>query len=216
MFFLHNEPKIITWVRCIVLAVFGIILVSFGVVNLVRISSKPIDLGKTHKDWNQLTAGTHVEMDIDILIGAYVTTSRDGVETSRDYLMPHLAYDSHNDIYTIDRVIGVKVNSSSFNTADTIVNNTESWWLDRSDTVEYNTVTIHVDGYLQKMNGTQLGYYREAMEAAGFTPHDIAAMTVPYYISDNGSTGMVMLICGIVVLLSAGGLGLYAYKKQPV
>ncbi len=215
-FFLRNEPKVMTLIRTGLIAVFAIVMIVLGTIDVIRINQKPIDLNETHKDWNQLTAGTHVEMDVDILIGQYMTTTDNGAEVSRDYLMPHLNYDSHNDYYDIDRVIGVKINRSSgnFETADRIVDNTVAWWNDRTGNVEYNTVTIHIDGYLQKMNGSQEKYVREAMEAAGFTPHDMASMLVPYYISDNSSSGKILLLCGFIALIAAGGLGFYAIRKQ--
>lgn len=215
-FFLRNEPKVMTLIRTGLLAVIAIVMIVLGTIDMIRINQKPIDLNETHKDWNQLTTGTHVEMDVDILIGQYMTTTDNGAEVSRDYLMPHLNYDPHNDYYDIDRVIGVKINraSGNFETADTIVDNTVAWWNDRSGNIGYNTVTIHIDGYLQKMNGSQQKYVREAMEAAGFTPHDMASMLVPYYISDNASSGKILLLCGFIALIAAGGLGFYAIRKQ--
>lgn len=220
MFFglnLFNEPKVMTLVRGAILTVFGIVMIVLGTIGLIRINAKPIDLNDTHMDWNQLHNGQHVEMDVDCLIGQYMKTTDNGREISRDYLMPHLNYDPHNDRYTIDRVIGIKINSSSgnFNTADTIVSNSTAWWLDRSGNVGYNTVTIHIDGYLQKLNDDQIKYMKEAMTAAGFTPHDLAAMIVPYYISDNSSSGQVLLVVGIIVFLAGACVTSYgAFKKR--
>lgn len=213
-FSIKNEPKIITLVRCGILAVFAIVLLVLGGIGWYRVHQKPIDLSETHKDWNQLHAGQHVEMDVDILIGQYMYTSDNGTEISRDYLMPHVVYDSNNDYYTIDRLLGVKINNTYFDTADTIVDNTVAWWRDRSDNIEYNTVTIHIDGYLQKMNNDQLKYAKEAMAHAGFTPHDIASMLVPYYISDNASFGGTLLIIGGILAVYTAGLTFYALKKK--
>ena len=213
-FFLRNEPRIVTLVRCGFLAILTIALLIMGTVDLIRMNAKPIDLNETHMDWNYLESGQHVEMDVDILIGAYMTTSRDGRETERDYLMPHVEYDSYNDYYDIDRVIGVKVNSADIPTAETIVANTERWWRDSSGTVEYNTVTIHIDGYLKKMNGSQIEYCREAMTEAGFTPHDLASMIVPYYISDNEHMGVLFLVIGGICAVCTAFLTIYAFKKK--
>lgn len=213
---LFREPKVITIVRGALIGIIGLVFIVLGIIDIVRINQKPINLNDTHMDWTQLHTGQHVEMDIDVLIGQYMYTTDNGSEISRDYLMPHVIYDSHNDRYSIDRVIGVKVNHSSgdFETAETIVNNTVAWWLDKSGTAEYNTVTIHVDGYLQKMNADQLKYAKEAMTAAGFTPHDLAAMIVPYYICDNSSSGKIFLICGAIFILASAGVTVYGLKKK--
>ena len=217
MFFtLFKEPKLVTIVRGVIFGIFGVVCLVLGGINTYRINQKPIDLNETHMDWNQLHTGQHVEMDVDILIGQYMTTTDNGSEVSRDYLMPHVNYDANNDTYTMDRVIGVKINRSSgdFETAEIITNNTAAWWRDRSGNVEYNTVTIHVDGYLQKMGDDQVRYAREAMTAAGFTPHDLAAMIVPYYISDNSSSGTAFLLVGFIVIASSAGLVFYGLKKK--
>lgn len=206
----------ITIFRGAVIIIIGIVFIVLGIIDIIRINAKPIDLNDTHMDWTQLQNGQHVQMDIDVLIGQYMYTTDNGSEISRDYLMPHVVYDPHNDNYSIDRVIGVKVNRSSgnFDTAETIVANTVNWWLDKTGTVEYNTVTIHVDGYLQKMNSDQLKYAKEAMTAAGFTPHDLAAMIVPYYISDNSSSGRILLLCGAIFLLCGICVSVYGIKKR--
>ena len=211
---LFKEPKIITIVRSAVLGIISVIFIVMGIIGVVRVNKDPIDLNDTHMDWNQLQNGQHVEMDVNILIGYYMTTTNNGRETQRDYLMPHVIYDSHNNYYSMDRLIGVKINSSDINTADTIVNNTASWWRARSGEAPYNTVTIHVDGYLRKMTDEQIRYAREAMNAAGFTAHDQAAMIVPYYISDNSSSGSAFLICGIITAICSAGLLIYAIKKK--
>ena len=57
-------------------------------------------------------------------------------------------------------------------------------------------------------------YAREAMTNAGFTPHDLAAMIVPYYICDNSSAGPVLLGIGISCLFLGAGLGIYGFKKE--
>ena len=215
MFFtLRNEPKIMTLIKCAILGIAAIVFIVLGIIDTVRINRKSIDLNETHMDWSQLETGTHVEMDVNILIGDYMTTTNNGNVTQRDFLMPHIVYDSYNDYYTIDKVIGVKINSSDFDAADTIVSNTVAWWRDRSGNIEYNTVTIHVDGYLRKMDDTQLNYCRQAMTAAGFTPHDLAALIVPYYISDNSNSGKAFLICGAIFALAAVPLTIYAVKKK--
>lgn len=213
---LFREPKSFSIFRGVLIGIAGLVMIVLGVIDIVRINQKPIDLNDTHMDWTQLHSGQHVQMDIDVLIGQYMYTTDNGSEVSRDYLMPHVVYDSHNDRYSIDRVIGVKVNRSSgdFETAETIVDNTVEWWLDKTGTVEYNTVTIHVDGYLQKMNSDQLKYAKEAMTAAGFTPHDLAAMIVPYYISDNSSSGKILLLCGSIFIVAGAALTVYGLKKK--
>ena len=214
MFSLRNEPKILTLVKCVALGIVSIVLLTYGGITYYRVHQKPIDLNDSHKDWSQLRNGQHVEMDVDILIGQYMYTMNNGTEIDRDYLMPHLVYDSYSDFYTCDRLLGVKINSSYFSTADTIVNNTEAWLRDRGENVEYNTVTIHIDGYLQKMDNDQLKYAKEAMAQAGFTPHDIASMLVPYYICDNASSGGVILALGGFSMLCTLGLTFYALKKE--
>ena len=215
-FTLKSEPRAVTISKGVVIIILGIVMAVLGGRDIIRINAKPIDLNDTHMDWNQLKSGQHVEMDIDVLIGQYMYTTDNGAEISRDYLMPHINYDSHNDIYTIDRVIGVKINRSSgdFDTADAIVNNTRNWWNDRTGAVNFNTVTIHVDGYLQKLDDNQMKYAREAMTNAGFTPHDLASMIVPYYICDNSSAGPVLLGIGISCLFLGAGLGIYGFKKE--
>lgn len=213
---IFSEPKLMTIVRGAILTIFGIVLIVIGAIGIVRMNAKPIDLNDTHMDWNQLSNGQHVEMDVDILIGQYMTTSENGNEISRDYLMPHISYDSHNNEYQMDRVIGVKINKSSgdFETAERIVDNTVVWWRDRSGNVEYNTVTIHIDGYLQKMNDDQIKYAKEGMSAAGFTPHDIASMLIPYYISDNSSSGQIFMVVGIIVFLAGASVVMYGVFKK--
>ena len=216
MFTIFKEPKAVTIVRGALISIIGIVILIMGIVGLVRINADPIDLNDTHMDWNQLHNGQHVEMDVDVLIGQYMTTTDNGTEVARDYLMPHITHESNN-YYGMDRVIGVKINRSSgdFDTADTIVNNTVLWWRDRSGDTEYNTVTIHVDGYLQKMDDNQIKFAKEAMTAAGFTPHDLASMIVPYYISDNSSSGQILLVIGIICTLVGASVIVFGATKKP-
>ncbi len=211
---LRNEPKAFTLVRCVILGILSVFLLVSGGINYARVHKKPIDLNETHMDWNQLENGQHVQMDVEVLIGEYMYQTYNGEETSRDYLMPHIIYDSHNNYYTMDRAIGVKINREYFDTADTIVDNSVAWLRDRSGNTPPNTVTIHIDGYLQKMNDDQLKYCKEAMTAAGYTAHDLAATIVPYYICDNANSGFVLLICGIISAIGTAGLTIYALKKK--
>lgn len=216
LFTITKEPKLMTIIRGAIVGVVGIVFIVLGCIDIAKINAKPIDLNETHMDWNQLHNGQHVEMDVNVLIGQYMYTTENGSEVSRDYLMPHMVYDSHNDRYYVDRVIGVKVNKSSgdFDTAEAIVDNTVDFFFHQTEDYEFNTVTIHVDGYLQKLDDDQMKYVKQAMEAAGFTPHDIAAMIVPYYICDNSSSGPVLLGIGIFCLLLGAGVALYGYKKK--
>ena len=216
--FLKSEPRWLTLIRAFVLGIFSIILIGNGAVSFYRSHSTPVDLNDPDLNWIDLKAGQHVVMDIDFLAGQYMYTKSDnGVEKYRDYLMPHIVYYQEKDMYFMTNFIGVKLNSGTpgdYATADTIINNSQRWWGDTTGTVEYNTTTIHMDGYLQKMNANQLSYSKEFLLDCGYSEGDIMIKLVPYYICNNSNGGAILLILGVVTALAGAGLTLYAIKKK--
>lgn len=215
--FLRSEPRWLTLIRAFVLGIFSIILISTGAVSFYRSHSAPVDLNDPNLNWKLLKGGQHVVMDIDFLAGQYMHTTSDGAEKYRDYLMPHIVYYEEKDLYIMTNFIGVKLNNGSrtdYATADTIISNSQKWWNDTTGTVEYNTTTLHMDGYLQKMDEDQLSYSKEFLREGGFSEEDISIKLVPYYICNNSSSGHILIILGIVTALAGAGLTIFALKKK--
>ena len=215
MFGITREPKFITIIRGAVVGLLAVIIIVIGLIDTIKIMQPAIDLNDPDLDWNTLKAGQHVEMDVDFIMGQYMYTTDNGSEIDRDYLMGHLAYDEETDLYTIDGIVGLKLGKESsrdFSAADLIIENCVRWWLDDSGRVPMNTITIHVDGFLQNMNADQKGFAKEYMDKQQFSEEAQAKFFHPLYICKNASAGPVLLGVGIVMELLSGGLLFYAIK----
>lgn len=217
MFTLRSEPRWLTLIRAFVLGIFSIVLISNGAISFIRSHTAPVDLNDPDLNWRDLKSGQHVVMDIDFLVGQYMHTTSDGAEKYRDYLMPQMVYYEEKDLLVFTSFIGVKLNNGSrtdYDTADTIVNNSYKWWNDTTGTVEYNTTTLHMDGYLQKMDDSQLQYAKQFLLESGYSEADVSIKLVPYYICNNSSAGHILIILGVVTALLGAGLTIYALKKK--
>ena len=108
------EPKIVTVFRGVLYIIAAIVLLIMGAINCIQLMTPAINLNDPDLDWSTLKAGQHVEMDVDFVMGAYMTTSEDGSERSRDYMIGHLGSDEDGNLYICTRTGVSRVNIDHF------------------------------------------------------------------------------------------------------
>ena len=194
------EPKIVTVFRGVLYIIAAIVLLIMGAINCIQLMTPAINLNDPDLDWSTLKAGQHVEMDVDFVMGAYMTTSEDGSERSRDYMIGHLGSDEDGNLY-INGMIGFKVPRGSFSRADNIAANTYEWFVRTNGAGIQKTETIHVEGTIKNMNSDQKYYASNFMTRCGFNSAEQSMYFQPLYIANNSGVGTVLLTCGIICLI---------------
>ena len=67
------EPKIVTVFRGVLYIIAAIVLLIMGAINCIQLMTPAINLNDPDLDWSTLKAGQHVEMDVDFVMGAYLS-----------------------------------------------------------------------------------------------------------------------------------------------
>ena len=197
MFFFSKTRGMVSGIGLVVL---GLACLVYGTILTVSMKMPAKDIYNT--DWESLKANQHVELDMDFLMDCYMVYERDGEVTGAYYALPDLYVDD-SGIY-IAHYMGVAATKAQFSTFDRIVDKSFEWWDDEEGTVEWNTETVHIDGYLRKMSSNDKKYMTELLQEYGYSSTEIDQMMVPYVIMSNGSSMWGLIVAGLLMLVLGG------------
>lgn len=181
----------------------SIMFIAIGILFLsLNMESIKLLLNKTELSSAEIDTSTYVSADISYIYDYYAYTEEDGRITEKEYLVP----------IGETEVMGVALGKSYLDKADANMNATYD--LMEGDEDAYSRINkIHVSGTLVPMEGESERYYREYVNALGWSQEEVE-MFLPYllkvgYIGENSKTEFILwvvlsafcLIFGIVWLI---------------
>ena len=192
------------YIRWIIFLVAGVVILFFGIREKSAMNTKAIDLNDESVEWSELKVNDHVEMDIDFIMDYFMTTTDDGKETMRDYLMPRIELD--DGYYNFSEFIGVHVGrTDDFGDYDRLADDSLDWW--NGDDLEKDYESIHIDGLLRKMTSDQKKYCTEYLDEMGYSQSEIDDMMTEYVIYPDYDNSNFVLWIG-VALAAIGAVAL--------
>ncbi len=192
----------------------GVMLTGFGVLDMIRLGGKPVDVLELDSD--EMKANIHVAGDVEFVWDCAISETTEqktyGVttssrESSRYYTFVDMQ--DEGDYYTFDKVYVIKVSSQYFDLFEKMRTESDNWWNDYTGKVDYPSTSFSYDGYLKKMSDEEREIIMDGLRSMGFTKDEdhksIDDWVDVYYIQHvaNPGASKIMALVG-VVFLAAG------------
>jgi hypothetical protein len=192
--------------------ILGIILIVFGLAEVVPYLAKPVDPGIT--ELSDFRKGQHVCAEVyvayDYLLTEVFTKEENGREVSsteryRYYGIPY--FEEGEDGVSIDRLLVVKVPKKHYGYFEVAADRFEKWWMDTSGTVNYPKESVFtVNGILKPMKDDEWNQIKNY-----FNGTDVTDRVIPYVLQmpDEFEIGGWFMMAVLF-----GGLGLFFYIEN--
>lgn len=188
-----KENNIIGYVRCVVLLIVGIILLSSGVAQTSLMSKEPVDLESRSFDWLDIESGDHVKFDMSNCLGGFWEVTTNNRATKRIYGYAN----SGSRVYNYDYIIGVTVSSTNFDKIQELIDDTERY-IKTGTPID---ARYEVDGRIRKMSKDEYNALMSNLKQAGYSEEEAREIILPYVV-DLSSGGPTLLIIGGIVTLA--------------